>query len=146
MAPQNALRSSFGGWDAKQAYMFLLRARKVPVPGELSFPPAARSEASSKYTDHERLALRPAATGKSSRPARSQWRRPVPHDGTPSDYNTVRPHGSLGNLTPAAYANRSAPDTQRDGGAALHRGSAPRPVASPSQMSSNQPRTLPIAG
>src|SRR5215831_7499231 len=75
MAPQNALRSSFGGWDAKQAYMFLLRARKAPVPGALSFPPAARSEASSKYTDQERLALRPAATGKSSRPARSQWRR-----------------------------------------------------------------------
>ena len=30
------------------------------------------------------------------------------------DYNTVRPHSGLGNLTPPAYANRSAPDTQRD--------------------------------
>ena len=32
-----------------------------------------------------------------------------------NDYNTVRPHSGLGNLTPAAYADRSAPDTQRDG-------------------------------
>ena len=36
------------------------------------------------------------------------------------DYNTIRPHSGLGNLTLAAYANRSARDTQRD--AALHRG------------------------
>jgi putative transposase len=35
------------------------------------------------------------------------------------DYNTVRPHSGLGNLTPAAYA--SAPNTQR-WGAALDRG------------------------
>ena len=39
------------------------------------------------------------------------------------DYNTIRPHSGLGNHTPAAYANRSAPDTQRDGTPR-----APRPV------------------
>ena len=62
------------------------------------------------------------------------------------DYNTIRPHSGLGNLTPAAYAYRSAPDTQRDGTLRYTEGSAPRPVASPSQMGSNQPATLPIAG
>ena len=62
------------------------------------------------------------------------------------DYNTIRPHSGLGNHTPAAYANRSAPDTQRDGTLRYTEGSAPRPVASPSQMGSNQPATLPIAG
>ena len=29
------------------------------------------------------------------------------------DYNTVRPHSGLGNLTPAAYADGSAPATER---------------------------------
>jgi putative transposase len=62
------------------------------------------------------------------------------------DYNTIRPHSGLGNLTPAAYAYRSAPDTQRDGTLRYTEGSAPRPVASPSQMGSNQPGTLLIAG
>ena len=31
------------------------------------------------------------------------------------DYNTVRPHSGLGNLTPAAYAQASAPGSQRVG-------------------------------
>jgi putative transposase len=62
------------------------------------------------------------------------------------DYNTIRPHSGLGNLTPAAYANRSAPDKQRDGTQRYTEGSAPRPVASPSQMGSNQSGTLLIAG
>jgi len=62
------------------------------------------------------------------------------------DYNTFRPHSGLGNLTPAAYADRNAPDTQRDGTLRYTGGPAPRPVASPSQMGSNQPETLLIAG
>jgi putative transposase len=62
------------------------------------------------------------------------------------DYNTIRPHSGLGNLTPSAYAYRSAPDTQRDGTLRYTEGSAPRPVASPSQMGSNQPGTPLIAG
>jgi putative transposase len=48
-------------------------------------------------------------------------------------YNTVRPHSGLGNLTPAAFANHSAPDKQRDGTLRYVEGFAPRPVASPSQ-------------
>jgi putative transposase len=62
------------------------------------------------------------------------------------DYNTVRPHSGLGNLTPEAFAKTSAPGTQRDGALRYTWGSAPRPVASPSQQGSNQPGTLPIAG
>jgi putative transposase len=62
------------------------------------------------------------------------------------DYNTVRPHSGLGNLTPAAYADGSAPGTQRDGALRYVEGSAPRPVASPSHQGSNQPGTLLIAG
>ena len=42
------------------------------------------------------------------------------------DYNTVRPHSGLGNLSPAAYAKRSDPRTQRDGACATPR--APRPI------------------
>jgi putative transposase len=62
------------------------------------------------------------------------------------DYNTVRPHSGLGNLTPAAYADHSAPGTQRGGTLRYTGGSAPRPVAPPSQMGSNQPGTPLIAG
>jgi putative transposase len=62
------------------------------------------------------------------------------------DYNTVRPHSSLGNLPPADYAKRGAPDMQRDGALRYVEGFAPRPVASPSQQGSNQPGTPLIAG
>jgi putative transposase len=62
------------------------------------------------------------------------------------DYNTVRPHSGIGNLSPAAYAKAGAPGTQRDGALRLTWGSAPRPVASQSQQGSNQPATLPITG
>jgi len=62
------------------------------------------------------------------------------------DYNTVRPHSGLGNLTPAAYANVSAPNTQRNGALRSTGGFTPLSVASPSQKRSNRPGTLPIAG
>ena len=59
-----------------------------------------------------------------AREALSLWR---------DDYNTIRPHSGLGNLTPAAM--RTAALLIRNGG----RGSAPRPVAPPSQMRSINP-------
>jgi putative transposase len=59
-----------------------------------------------------------------------------------ADYNTVRPHSGLGNIPPTAFAKLSAPGMQRDGSLELSRGSAPRPVAPPSQMGSNEERTL----
>ena len=62
------------------------------------------------------------------------------------DYNTVRPHSALGNLPPAVFAKLSAPEMQRDGALRYVEGSAPRPVAPPSQQGSNQARTLLIAG
>ena len=62
------------------------------------------------------------------------------------DYNTVRPHSALGNLPPAIYAKNSAPGLQRDGTLRYAEGSAPRPVAPPSQQGSNEARTLLIGG
>jgi putative transposase len=62
------------------------------------------------------------------------------------DYNTVRPHSSLGNLPPAAYAKLSASEMQRDGALRYIEGFAPRPVASPSHQGSNEARTPLIAG
>jgi len=62
------------------------------------------------------------------------------------DYNRLRPHSALGNLPPAAYAKLGAPLTQRDGALELAGGSAPRPVAPPSQTGSNDERTLFIPG
>jgi putative transposase len=62
------------------------------------------------------------------------------------DYNTVRPHSALGNLPPAEYADRSAPEMQRDGALRYVGSSAPHPVASPSLSGSNEARILPIAG
>jgi len=58
------------------------------------------------------------------------------------DYNTVRPHGRLGRLPPAVYgATRGQPEEQRGGTLRAIRGSAPRPVASPSQTGSNHEQT-----
>jgi putative transposase len=57
-----------------------------------------------------------------------------------ADYNTVRPHSSLGNLPPATYAKRSVSVMQRDGSLRS------APVASPSLSGSNAIGTLPIAG
>jgi putative transposase len=53
------------------------------------------------------------------------------------DYNTVRPHSAIGNMPPAIYAKLSDPGMQRVGSLELPWGSAPRPVASPSQQGSN---------
>jgi len=72
-----------------------------------------------------------------AREALSFWR---------NDYNTVRPHSSLGNLTPAAYATISDPGMQRDGTLRYTGGSAPHPVATPSQRGSNEARILLIPG
>ena len=57
------------------------------------------------------------------------------------DYNTVRPHSAIGNVPPAVYAKLSDPVMQRDGSLRLS-GSAPHPVASPSQRGSNDVRAL----
>jgi putative transposase len=62
------------------------------------------------------------------------------------DYNTVRPHSAIGNVPPAIYAKLSDPAMQRDEALELLWGSAPRPVASPSQHGSYDDRTLLIAG
>jgi putative transposase len=62
------------------------------------------------------------------------------------DYNRVRPHSALGNLPPAIYAEISDPAMQRGGSLRAIGGSAPRPVAPPSQKGSNDHRTLLILG
>jgi putative transposase len=62
------------------------------------------------------------------------------------DYNTVRPHSGIRNLPPAIYAKLSASAMQRDGTLRSIGGSAPRPVAPPSPMGSNEQQTLLIAG
>jgi putative transposase len=63
-----------------------------------------------------------------------------------ADYNTVRPHSSIANLTPAAYAKLSAPVKQREGALRYADGSAPPPVTPPSHQSSYEERTLLIGG
>jgi putative transposase len=62
------------------------------------------------------------------------------------DYNTVRPHSSIGNVPPADFAKLSDPAMQRGGSLRLLGGYAPRPVAPPSPTGSNDERSLPILG
>ena len=54
------------------------------------------------------------------------------------DYNTIRPHGALGNLPPATYATLSASGMQRDGALTL----SPSTVAPPSPTGSNMEQIL----
>lgn len=59
------------------------------------------------------------------------------------DYNHSRPHSALNNVAPAIYAATfCASGMQRAGALKLPRGSAPRPVAPPSQQGSNDVRSL----
>ena len=62
------------------------------------------------------------------------------------DYNNFRPHSALSNLTPSEFADRSAPRPQRGGALRYTGGSAPRPVAPPSPIGSNDIGTLLISG
>jgi putative transposase len=63
------------------------------------------------------------------------WRR---------DFNEVRPHSSLGYLAPAAYASILSGEAGRRAANPDH--SARRPLAGGNHPSSNQPRTLVMAG
>ena len=63
------------------------------------------------------------------------WRR---------DYNETRPHSKLGWLTPKAYAQALTGQSGRS--AALVEGFADRPLANPTNPSSDQQRTLVMAG
>jgi putative transposase len=62
------------------------------------------------------------------------------------DYNNVRPHSSLGDLTPSEFIDRSACRPQRGSALRYVGGSAPRPVAPPSPLGSNVTGTLLIGG
>jgi putative transposase len=58
------------------------------------------------------------------------------------DYNTIRPHSAIGNIPPAIYAKLSDPAMQRGGPLEQLVGSAPRPVAQPPEIGSNEELTL----
>jgi putative transposase len=62
------------------------------------------------------------------------------------DYNTTRPHSSIGNQTPAAFAAASVLATQRGETLRYPRGFASRPVATTTQTGSNKEQTLPSTG
>ncbi len=60
------------------------------------------------------------------------------------DYNETRPHSKLGWLTPKAYAEALTGHISRP--AALVDGCADRPLATPANRGSDQPRTFVMAG
>jgi len=60
------------------------------------------------------------------------------------DFNEVRPHSSLGYLTPGEYARGLCGETARR--ASLREGSAPRALATHQQVGSDHARTLVMAG
>lgn len=62
------------------------------------------------------------------------------------DYNSERPHGALGNLTPLAYATRNASVPQQAGALRYVAASAPRPVATPGPIGPNDERILLTTG
>ena len=62
------------------------------------------------------------------------------------DYNTARPHSSIGNQTPAAFAAASVLAMQRGETLRYPRGFAPRPGASPTPTGSNAEQTLALRG
>jgi len=63
------------------------------------------------------------------------------------DYNTERPHSSLGWQTPLAFAaNWHGPSAQWDRALSRSGGFAPCPIASGAQITSNQPMTLTSPG
>jgi len=68
-----------------------------------------------------------------ARVALEVWRR---------DYNTERPHSSLGNLTPVAYATRNASVPQQPGALRSTTGFAPQAVATPGLTGPNDDRIL----
>ena len=67
------------------------------------------------------------------RVALEEWRR---------DYNTERPHSSLGNLTPVAYATRNASVPQQPGALRSTTGFSPQAVATPGLRGPNDERIL----
>jgi len=62
------------------------------------------------------------------------------------DYNTARPHSSIGKQTPAAFAAASVLAMQRGKTLRYPRGFAPRPVAQTEPMGSIDERTLVTTG
>jgi putative transposase len=62
------------------------------------------------------------------------------------EYNTVRPHGSLGNLPSTIYAKLNASGMQWDGALEQLGSTALPPIAQPSTKDSNDHRSLLQAG
>jgi len=60
-------------------------------------------------------------------------------------YNEVRPHSSVGYLTPNEFAARAAPYNATGRGAAVNGAFAPRPVAEPSPRGQMQPAKEPVS-